>query len=135
MKSKHRKYCMMRAKRVGTQQKRGSPFEGNMKSQCNACDRGQHRRCERLAHCHAGKRSPNGVNRRELDRAAARARRQLRNGTRRPLPLAHERVAHELLPESARAGAKRAGANKTQSGDEEEDEKEGEDDVDVDAII
>ena len=82
---KFRKYCMNRAKRLGTRAKRGSPFDlDNRPSQCPRCDRGQHRRCVRLPHCRAGFRSPHGVNRRELNRAAARAQRQQRrNGARR----------------------------------------------------
>ena len=79
MKSKFRKYCQNRAKLLGTRGRRGSPFDiDNQPSQCLRCDRGQHRRCARLRHCRAGFRSPNGTNRRQLNRAAKRAQRQKR---------------------------------------------------------
>mmetsp|Transcript_348 Transcript_348/g.747 ORF Transcript_348/g.747 Transcript_348/m.747 type:complete len:100 (+) Transcript_348:74-373(+) len=76
-KSRFRKYCRKRAKALGTNKRRGNPFDPvNRPTVCLRCDRGQHRRCERLAHCRAHFRSPDGVNRRELNRAARRAARQ-----------------------------------------------------------
>ena len=76
-KSRHKKYCRERAKRLGTNVRRGNPFDmDNRPTVCLRCDRGQHRRCERLPHCRARFRSPSGLNRRELNRAAARAERQ-----------------------------------------------------------
>ena len=76
VKSKFKAYCRKRAKLLGRNIRRGSPFDpDNRPSQCARCDRGMHRRCERLPHCRARFRSPNGVRRRELNRAAARARR------------------------------------------------------------
>ena len=74
--SKFKKYCTRRAKGRGTNVVCGNPFDiDNVPSQCMRCDHGRRRRCSRLPHCHAKVRSPNGVNRRELLRAANRARR------------------------------------------------------------
>ena len=42
-------------------------------TQCPRCDRGQHRRCSRLKHCTAKKRSPAGINKREQGARSRRA--------------------------------------------------------------
>jgi len=42
-------------------------------TQCPRCDKGQHAKCLRLAHCTAKERSPPGINKRKQARAALKA--------------------------------------------------------------
>jgi len=72
--SQFKKYCKKRAGRTGVRVRRGSPFDVLALGQCPPCDRGQNRRCIRIPqHCRARQRSPNGINKREQQRAARRA--------------------------------------------------------------
>ena len=95
--SRFKKHCRRRAKLLGTNHICGNPFDvDNVPSQCMRCDRGQHRPCDRLLHCRAKYRSPNGVNKREILRAAARIQRQEQKaaGARGPC---HPFPSHTLL--------------------------------------
>ena len=95
--SKFTKFCRRRAQLLGTNVRRGSPFDGRRPSQCLRCDRGQHRRCARLPTCWARFRSPNGIRRRDLNRAAQRAQRQQRTKGAPP-PDATAPIRHLLPP-------------------------------------
>ena len=89
--SRNQKYCKKRAGRAGPRKVVGSPLDGPRTTQCPRCDRGQRRRCLRLAHCTARVRSPPGVNKRDhgarpsapTRRAAARTFPRRRAGARR----------------------------------------------------
>ena len=130
------KFCRERARRRGTNVRRGSPYDGARPSQCLKCDRGQHRRCARLPHCWARFRSPNGVRRRDLNRAANRAARAAAN--RHRAPPARRAPSHPgpwpalLTCFPCVADADNEGEGEGE--DEGEDENEGEDDDDDDGL-
>ena len=71
-----RQYCTRRRAQAGVNPTLGASWNVTAVTQCERCDRGQHRVCRRLPHCKAGPRSPRGVNKREKgapDTPAARA--------------------------------------------------------------
>ena len=117
--------------------RRGSPYDGARPSQCLKCDRGQHRRCARLPHCWARFRSPNGIRRRDLNRAANRAARAAANRHRAPPA---RRAPSYPGPRPALltcfpcviSDADNEGEGEGE--DEGEDENEGEDDDDDDGL-
>ena len=135
--SRFKKYCKERARRRGTNVRRGSPYDGARPSQCLKCDRGQHRRCARLPHCWARFRSPNGIRRRDLNRAANRAARAAANRHRAPPA---RRAPSYPGPRPALltcfpcviSDADNEGEGEGE--DEGEDENEGEDDDDDDGL-
>lgn len=98
--SRFKKFCKLRAARAGVKTKRGSPFDGLRLTQCPRCDRGQHRRCLRLPHCLAPRRSVNGINKRE--QGAPRSARAA--GGRAPVPPC-ARLPDRLVSQLARQGA------------------------------
>ena len=127
------KFCRERARRRGTNVRRGSPYDGARPSQCLKCDRGQHRRCARLPHCWARFRSPNGTRRRDLNRAANRAARAAANRHRAP-PARHAGPRPALLTCFPCVISDADNEGEGEGEDEGEDENEGEDDDDDDDL-
>jgi len=136
-KSRFAKYCKKRAKRLGTNVRAGNPFDiGNRPTVCARCDKGQRRRCARLAHCRAKFRSPPNVNRREQARFAARQKKVQKREARWVMSAATN-VVQTTLPYAdmpiAPLTALISGMMDVLLDDgEEEDEDEDEDDDDED---
>ena len=110
--SRRKKYDKEKQGRTGVKIKRGSPLDASPAGQCAACDRGLHRRCDRLGvHCTARQRSPAGVNKRKEGKNSARAAR-----AREPKASAHLRLFSPLdvvsrfvlLPQSDSRGRPRS---------------------------
>jgi hypothetical protein len=74
--SRRKKYDKEKQGRTGLKTKRGSHLDASPARQCPRCDKGLHRRCERLAHCTARQRSPAGVSKRKEGENSARASRR-----------------------------------------------------------
>ena len=85
--SRRKKYDTQKQGCTGVKEKHGSPVDASPARQCLRCDKGLHRRCERLAHCTAQQRSPDGVSKRK-ERYEQRAR--------EPKASAHLRLPHSL---------------------------------------
>ena len=64
--SRFKKFCKQRAKSRGVTSVLGPHWGFSSISQCLRCDRGQHRRCDRLPHCTARTQSPRGVNKEKI---------------------------------------------------------------------
>ena len=74
--SRRKKYDKQKQGRTGVKIKRGSHLDASPARQCPRCDKGLHRRCERLAHCTARQRSPAGVSKRKEGTNSTRASRR-----------------------------------------------------------
>ena len=72
--SARKKRNQERQGRAGVKRAVGSHLEPQGNGQCDSCDRGKHRRCDRSKHCTAKERSPPGKNKRKIGEHAARAR-------------------------------------------------------------
>ena len=109
-----RKFCKQKRAAAGVNPTLGASWNTSIVVQCERCDRGQKRRCRRLAHCTTRKHSPRGTRKRDIGtraKSSARAsRRASRRRARAPSSLSPRRCSARVSRCAERAAKREAKA-------------------------
>jgi len=125
-----RKFCKQRRNQRGVNPTLGASWDDVQVGQCPRCDKGQRRKCWRLPHCSARRRSPNGTNRREQGRSTKRAAKAARKAARNAESRAawHRRMRHLDGPQKIGKSVKHTYDEMVGEEDEEDAEEDEEED-------